>query len=225
MQLLLHVDWDSMDWGSVPDWLAGVGAVTALVFAYFAVRASHQTNIQQGKQLLALEDDRRRSQAAQVAAWITEVSGELICKVQNSSPLPVFAVHIYLRQLMRHPDVAENRAWIRVSPLVLPPGVTDIPIAGEVSSYDVWVELIDRRLALPVADQRTELRPSPRATRPAVTFEDTNGHAWYRDAHGVLHETNRPGLEGLYFARPDQPRWAFAKDVPFIDQTLAGRST
>jgi hypothetical protein len=40
-----------IDWGSVPDSLGGAGSVLALIFAFYAVRAAHRANVQQGLQL------------------------------------------------------------------------------------------------------------------------------------------------------------------------------
>jgi hypothetical protein len=67
----------SIDWGSVPDWLAGVGAVVALIFAGIAARAALRANSQQNIQILAIEAqereraaEKRRWQASKVGIWL-----------------------------------------------------------------------------------------------------------------------------------------------------------
>jgi hypothetical protein len=48
------------DWGSVPDWLAAIGALVALIFAGIGARAVLRANEQQSKQLAGLDADVRR---------------------------------------------------------------------------------------------------------------------------------------------------------------------
>ena len=67
----------NVDWGSVPDWLAGIGALSALFFAAVAARAAWDGSKLQARQILKLEeaDLRRveageREQASKVAVWI-----------------------------------------------------------------------------------------------------------------------------------------------------------
>jgi hypothetical protein len=43
--------------GSKAEWLAGIGAVSALIFAFFAVRAANRQNKHQAEQLANLEEE------------------------------------------------------------------------------------------------------------------------------------------------------------------------
>lgn len=90
-----------VDWGSVPDWLAGGGAVFALFFASMAVQENRKTNRAQAKQLEQLERDlesreqeRRAEQAANVAVWVSTEAVEGVdraaIRLVNSSSLPVY---------------------------------------------------------------------------------------------------------------------------------------
>lgn len=73
-----------VDYGSVPDWLQGVGTVLAL-FVGFSVLRREQTH-------------RLREQAAQVAAWLEQRpdrgEGAYAVVVNNASALPVFAATV-----------------------------------------------------------------------------------------------------------------------------------
>ena len=53
----------AVDWGSVPDWFAGAGALLALLLAFVAVRAAHRTNMRQSNQL-----DRQSASSSRPAA-------------------------------------------------------------------------------------------------------------------------------------------------------------
>lgn len=48
--------YDYSGWGSVPDWLAGCGAIAILIFARAAARSARRTNEQQAVQLAHLEE-------------------------------------------------------------------------------------------------------------------------------------------------------------------------
>ena len=106
-----------IDWGSVPDWLGGAGSVMALIFAFYAVRAAHRANVQQGLQLKALEEDRTQAQASKVAVWcIRDTEDSPSCRIRNASDLPIFSVIVCiavatLTQNAGHGGGASNR-WI-----------------------------------------------------------------------------------------------------------------
>ena len=67
----------SVDWGSVPDWLAGSGAIIALIFAGMAALAARRTNQIQSAQINELQREsnerrllERRQMASKVAVYI-----------------------------------------------------------------------------------------------------------------------------------------------------------
>lgn len=98
----------AVDWGSVPEWLAGAGAIIALVFAGAAVRAARATNAQQSQQIAALQraeaervEDRRTRYASKLVAWMTlsenDDSGSRSPAVAltNSNDTPMYRVTVY----------------------------------------------------------------------------------------------------------------------------------
>jgi hypothetical protein len=91
-----------VDWGSVPDWLAGSGAVVALVFAAVAARAAWEASRMQTIQLAKLEDaerqrrdDDERVQASRVGLWIRIMpDGSPAVACLNGSGLPIYRLEI-----------------------------------------------------------------------------------------------------------------------------------
>lgn len=89
---------DAQWWlGNLPDWLAGAGAVLAVLVASLALHASHQANLyqndqiqQQAKQLDEIRVEKRRGQADRVSAWLE--SGpeyKTFYRVSNRSGQPI----------------------------------------------------------------------------------------------------------------------------------------
>jgi hypothetical protein len=95
----------AIDWGSVPDWISGVGSVVALFFAagaaWAAIRAIRLQDVQISRmdQLeRSRENERRGEQASQVAAWVvldSTVQPSVMCV--NASGRPVYNVLFTLR--------------------------------------------------------------------------------------------------------------------------------
>jgi hypothetical protein len=81
--------WLGLDWGSVPEWLAGLGSTAALGFAAYAAVATT-------RQLQMVEDDRRKIQASKVAAWCYTSSANQspTYLVFNHSDLPIYRVEL-----------------------------------------------------------------------------------------------------------------------------------
>ncbi len=100
LQMHLHVWWWIIDlnYGSVPDWLAGIGTVVASCIALFALLASRRTNRNQQKQIDALEDEKnerqaseRRKQAELIACWGDPHTEEFpLYRISNRSGQPVY---------------------------------------------------------------------------------------------------------------------------------------
>jgi hypothetical protein len=100
----------------------------ALIFAFFAVRAAHRTNIQQGRQLRALEEDRSQAQAAKVAVWCTGDAGEVpACLIRNSSELPIFGI-VVCAVVTDVRGKSHGRWWRlqEVEPRIAPPGTVEV---------------------------------------------------------------------------------------------------
>lgn len=177
------------EWGTVPDWLAGAGAVVAVVFAGMAAKAALRTNIQQGAQLSHLEnaeieriESRERAQAKRVAVWIVLDSAakpEVYC--YNASELPIY-----------------NASIICVSPL----GTTRTFYACK--SPDAEAKRMNRptEILRCQATNSSDLSnddepdwPSMRdagTLRSAIVFLDAEGRWWIRDVMGKL----QPATDG-----------------------------
>ena len=177
------------DWGSVPDWLAGVGAVLALMFAALAVRAVRHTNRQQAiqleqqaeqlrqqaRQLAGMEESRRREQAEKVAAWIS--IDESLLEIKNTAESPVYDVHIYVM------------------------GTASLTSDGAIEgpSEYLFLELV-RPSAEPIRRSLIDALMGSDGLmltgRVAITFRDAAGLMWERDALGNLRQhTSRSLLE------------------------------
>lgn len=158
----------AINWGSVPDWLGGLGATVALVFAFFAVRAAQRTNLQQSQQLeqqslqLALmEDERRQAQASQVASWPIELDEKVYTHVVNLSHLPVYDVTIW----------TERQGVIYGRPRLIPiftPGEFDDPLSMS-------------------GDQSVSVH----SLSAGMIFRDVSGRYWERESGGLLRASSQ----------------------------------
>jgi hypothetical protein len=173
------------DWGSVPDWLSGIGAIIALAFAGVAARAALQTNRQQNEQLGHLRnaedqrvEDRRRSQAGKIAAWIAlDQDASPAVLMVNGSGLPVYTPLIACRSRAgvvrtaysyKGPNSEPKRMNRATEALEQHFEAAFGPLAADA---DDWARMMDDGVL-----------------RCAVSFRDTDGQWWFRDVEGVLHE-------------------------------------
>jgi hypothetical protein len=148
-----------VDWGSFPDWLAGIGAIVALLFAFFAVRAAHQTNVQQGKQLQALEHQQTQEQASKVAVWLDWTGDDVPAyHISNTSGLPIYEVYLNAARSM----VSLFHATYEK---VIPPGDTFIALTP-IGEYDG--------------------QHIPANATAAMAFTDCSMNTWVRDPDGLL---------------------------------------
>jgi hypothetical protein len=175
-----------IDWGSVPDWLAGAGAVAALFFAAITARTALAATHAQARQLEQLqrsEDQREREeirhQASKVTAWIRldrDGRGAIICLNGSGQPIynltfrcetPDVTVSTYYA--VKGPDVAPKRLNYATDRLRV--GIESIAEAPPAVGY--WSNLYrDNQLSL------------------SMTFLDVNGRWWLRDTRGYLREIN-----------------------------------
>ncbi|GAA3068407.1 hypothetical protein GCM10010464_35800 [Pseudonocardia yunnanensis] len=166
-----------IDWGTVPDWLAGGGAVVALLFAGVAARAALRANGQQSRQLVNLEEQQRernerekRSQAALIAAWI-QPDGEGLLQVYfiNGSPLPIYRLRVILHvasetfaveYAVRGPDSA---------PVKIMRATTKFRAVLDARQIMKWRKMLgDGRISV------------------SMSFMDANSTRWNRDSSGLL---------------------------------------
>lgn len=172
----------SIDWGSVPDWLAGAGAVTALIFAAAAVRVNRETNRGQAQQIKKLEEDqerreseRRAEQATKVAVWVSAHSadGEAdlpLVRLVNSSSLPVYTLLLTCNS----PLGTVEKVYTAVGPRNDRRVMTDISrkLQEQLAGLN-FTELHDRGLV-----------------SVGCSFRDSAGEWWYRTHSGSLHSTD-----------------------------------
>lgn len=195
-----------MNWGSVPDWLAGSGALLAVVFAGIAAKAALRTNDQQSRQLAHLEQaavdsraEQRRLQASQVAVWIelsAPDSGDARIQVcySNASTQPVYSVRIKSRFLA---DTLENS--IRFA--VMPPtqGVEVSEKSSRILSSKLYVAAMEShprpgnddessRYNSAVQHTLAQLMRQARDDGIQIEFHDAAGISWCRNNRGVLTE-------------------------------------
>ncbi len=166
----------SIDWGSVPEWLAGAGALVALLFAWSAVRAARATSQQHAAQIDALEraeavrDEERRSRyASRFVCWITldgKADRHPAIGVINSNEVPLYHVNIYagtsLGATFARYNVVGPSSGRRIlgRPTRAMQNVLPVCDAGTLlDSGDLWV---------------------------AMTFRDPAGNWWCRSPTGLL---------------------------------------
>lgn len=209
----------TINWGSVPDWCAGLGALTAIFFARRAAIAAFATNDQQSRQLAQLEqaaqdtrDEHRRHQASQIAVWLelneppadSANSSIKVCYC-NASKQPVYNVRL-------RPEIFSEDLSFSIRIPVLPP-TTDVNVSAkssEILNSNLSVEAYSRTDRVCSRDEpdkynehhRTTLYALQRQARDegiSVEFHDSSGVAWRRNNRGVLAEidANQTGAKGL----------------------------
>ncbi|MFJ4105701.1 hypothetical protein [Amycolatopsis japonica] len=185
----------SLDWGSVPSWLTGAGSVAALFFAAGAARAAVRSTKTQAKQLEkfereaeAREQDLKREQANQVAAWVV-LDEEALPSVQciNGSGRPVYNVTLTCHMnthtvsclyAVKKPD-SESKQLNYATKKVR-------ECSALISDSGTWDELY----------RQGHLKVS-------MKFLDIAGIWWRRDEKGKLHELIMDGASSLRSPGPN----------------------
>ncbi|MHA6619671.1 hypothetical protein [Pseudonocardia sp. DLS-67] len=163
----------SIDWGSAPDWFAGVGAVLALLWARKAAKAAHETSKSQSVQLKQIEEDKRRAQAECIAAWAEWSNHDgltrPVIRLVNTSTVPVYHVAVYAI----NPDTA--KLLDLREPAVLAPSGTPRKLLIRARSTDEIETLSD----------------------VGILFVDAANRLWHRDPKGRLLEKSEAGYDAL----------------------------
>lgn len=180
----------SVDWGTVPDWLAGTGSLFALIFAAVAVVVTRRTyHIESERDRVNAEARTvqqafaRRAQAALVSAWWGQTQdGQWGAFVRNASETPVYQV--YATVVSADGNVDSHKFHYVVVP---PSNVAIFCAVGDGASAQ---SLVVRRVKLSFTDaagvrwlrgqygRLTELEPSlriktePKFSRVLAQFED-----------------------------------------------------
>lgn len=158
----------AVDWGSVPDWIAALGATSALIFAFLAVRATRKTNEYQAQQIEALERERIQSQASKVIASYRagEAESNILYSIHNASDLPVFDALVFAYR-DRTPRCLEKAFFLNNAP----PGITEsLPTQSAIDGGNRWIGML---------------------------FLDTGYHLWLRSFSGKLKQIDEQQCHDL----------------------------
>lgn len=152
-----------VDWGTVPDWVAGIGTAGALIFTGLLFR--HELNRASDERQAALqrETDREAEQAGAISSWIelderTEMGSFWRVVVGNASTA---AVYNCLVEATEYPD-GEIESYAMAT---IPPGS---PQSANLNP-----------------DRFRHVRTSP-AINSQVRFTDAHGRHWLRNWYGEL---------------------------------------
>ncbi|QUB99518.1 hypothetical protein [Cellulosimicrobium cellulans] len=190
-------------WGDVPNWIAALAALLAVMFAWLAARHTRGLLQQESdRDLRTAERDeqeaasRRRAQADLVSAWVVvRVDEEGVRSdgylIRNLSQSPVYDVRT---------DVTDARERLRPRHrlAMLPPGEYYV----EANDGDTHWEFPD-----PVASVRGWLRPvlkKPEWRVDRLEFTDSGGRRWSRDAKGRLGVAEAASVSPPREGAPDE---------------------
>ena len=115
-----------IDFGTLPDWIAGVSGFLAFCAASLAVWFAARAFRLQARQIEMLETENRAKQASRVGVWIKrDGDGEAYFHVVNNSELPIYVVALWVTL----PDPAHG---LRQFYPTISPGEHDFPIGEEI---------------------------------------------------------------------------------------------
>jgi hypothetical protein len=159
------------DWGSVPDWIAGVGTAGALILGFIVLRRDVRARSDETQRRAADDEDRRRRQASKVSGRVDMVptplldgGGPTIMKLfataRNGSDEPIYRVVGLMIDSLTKEDI-KSLSFVDVLP------------GGAESDVDVTELLDDDRLK--TTHWLLEL-----------AFTDSNGNKWRRHVDSDL---------------------------------------
>jgi hypothetical protein len=174
----------SINFGAVPDWLGGAGAVLALLWAKKAAKAATRTAEQLEEQIKAQQlqwNDaivaRQREQDEKVAAWI-EFHDNPLPEGQRTTAAQVLGTYFYY---LRN---ASDLPIYEVQTQIMPPSSSKVH-SEKHSSFQPVVAPND------TAEQHKFAENSHlRSYRIELQFRDASGRCWRRDHFGVLRSRN-----------------------------------
>lgn len=177
-----------LDWGSIPDWLAGVGAVTALWFARKAAISAGKTNEQQAKQLsnqakqiADANAEIKKRQATEVSLWLESgPDHQARYRISNRSGQPIYNLSAWWT---RDPERGRTATLVLV-----PPGEWRIP------ERPTFPELREP-LAL-TEDMQMPIE---------YTFTDLAQRHWKREEDGTLVQLETMTFSEYSFIAPIRP--------------------
>jgi len=183
----------SVEWGTVPDWLAAIGTVGALL-AGAAILNKQRTSLEQQAEMFQWQaEERERGQALRVTGWVERVDEDkIVGHVANGSDEPIYSCVLYVKDA----DQWESDPQPEVVPL--PQGWT---VEDRVVQDIELVFLVvppQAREEFPYTlqpHQRTAIDEMPfPGAQAEVGFVDSRGQAWLRDSSGTLIKTDAPRI-------------------------------
>lgn len=187
-----------MDWGNVPDWVAAIGTVAALVAASFAARyASRQVGHLQKE-----SDERqlgaRQVHASRVSSWISGGgSAPYAVFILNAGTQPVYDVlHVFIgpnnyNGFWHHPIPPADSPQIdsgMTSFINSQRGdVKSIDLSWDPDSSDELSKILDQLRTGEAEDAKWQMR----RLLLRLFFTDANGVRWERRVDGTLKERPR----------------------------------
>lgn len=153
-----------MDWGSIPDWIAGVGTAGALLLTWRLLK--HELEASRAERQARATDELRREadQAACVSSWLEDLDPQIhgaqgwVVWVSNSSSSPVYNCLVEVSEILGDGDQRAHFSSV-------PPGR---PLSARLSR-----ELFGG--VVTIGDCNTQVR-----------FTDASGRHWQRNWYGEL---------------------------------------
>jgi hypothetical protein len=162
------VQFDPDEWGTVAEWISGLGTIGALLLTFFLLRHELQQAREDRKQAAEREAERQTDQAGRVAAWARQDTfpnrpPEITVLVRNASASPVYNVLVEVSESLG--DAQASHFWHPV-----PPGetVSERLIPAE------WAHIAN------LGEVNTQLR-----------FTDSQGRHWLRNWYGELERQDQ----------------------------------
>ena len=174
------IDLSQLDAGSFPEWFSAIGTVGAVIVALYVSIIDRKRRVAQN----------RREQAEKIGVWKTHRSGAYqldTIYISNASHMPIFDIVISYGSSYGSEARYVTGDSQQILMIKIPPGLRKI---------DPSKNPIKKR-------SRNHLTQGI-----AISFRDSNGLFWRRDASGVLIETKRHPFEELGIKQPIPPsRW------------------
>jgi hypothetical protein len=173
----------AVDWGSIPDWIAGIGTAAAFFIALLLFR-------RQLNEFRDAEESRRRAQATHISAWCKEEeqpdgSSSRWLRLRNGSEEPVYQCAALFAS-------ANNATWTAQDH-----GEWQAAISSSTASYGArgTMVLAPGETARWMVEDG-ELRSARGAIVPVfLIFRDAQGTSWSRSPRGTLLRFDSPVID------------------------------
>lgn len=196
---------DSVDWGNIAAWVAGLltaGTLLFGVYQWFRLRSDS------AKLKAEAAEDERIAQARRVYAWLDSNQNRLV--VGNSSSEPVYAVVVHYVYMDGHdPGSGEETEW-RIGQVMNDPN----PLIAEAARNAARSPISQFRAVLQALPPGTfSVAKGQQMDNPGVeiSFTDAANRHWVRRVTGVLETRDESAVQYFDIAGPV----AYDKLAPF----------